>query len=134
MLVFCTVHLISLKRTHLLDPLSDCAPDDEIRPRRCGGAAGGGAAGDDDGGVRRGSERVRQANATARLTTKPPLCQECAKTRKNSPTIARPAGHQPAADLGIPGRKALRENAVDMLAGIYTPALSGSMPSVPTSV
>jgi hypothetical protein len=82
--------------------------------------------------VRRGSERVRQANATARLTTKPPLCQECAKTRKNSPTIARPAGHQPAADLGIPRRKALRENAVDMLAGIYTPAVGGSIPSAPT--
>ncbi|HXO49661.1 MAG TPA: hypothetical protein VN888_01235 [Mycobacterium sp.] len=31
--------------------------------------------------------RVRHANATARLTTKPPLCQECAKTGKHSPTI-----------------------------------------------
>jgi hypothetical protein len=27
------------------------------------------------------------ANATARLTTKPPLCQVCAKTGKHSPTI-----------------------------------------------
>src|SRR5712672_1554495 len=104
MLMFRTVRLISLKRTHLLDPLSDCAPDDKIRPRRCGGAAGGGAAGDDDGGVRRGSERVRQANATARLTTKPPLCQECAKAAKSGPTIGGPFRRQPAADLGIPRR------------------------------
>jgi hypothetical protein len=59
------------------------------------GGDGGGDGGDDggDGGDDGGAcglavkRRVRHANATARLTTKPPLCQECAKTGKHSPTI-----------------------------------------------
>ena len=105
--MFRTVRLISLKRTHLLDPLSDCAPDDKIRPRRCGGAAGSaGAAGGDDGGAcgLAAKRRVSHANATARLTTKPPLCQECAKAAKSGPTIGGPFRRQPAADLGIPRR------------------------------
>jgi hypothetical protein len=56
------------------------------------------------GAVLAAKRRVRHANATARLTTKPPLCQECAKTGKHSPTIRGQSGHEPAAELGIPRR------------------------------
>ena len=31
-------------------------------------------------------------STTERLTTKPPLCQECAKTGRNRTTILRPGG------------------------------------------
>jgi hypothetical protein len=34
-------------------------------------------------------------------TTKPPLCQECAKTGTNSPTLHRHSGHEQTADLRI---------------------------------
>jgi hypothetical protein len=43
-------------------------------------------------------------NATERLTTKPPLCQECAKTRKHSPTNRGQSGHEAPAELGISRR------------------------------
>jgi hypothetical protein len=33
------------------------------------------------------------------LTAKPPLCQECAKTRKNGPKVLGHSGQQQAADL-----------------------------------
>ncbi|HWS91228.1 MAG TPA: hypothetical protein VN306_01620 [Mycobacterium sp.] len=54
-------------------------------------------------------ERVRGAEnafalAAERLTTKPPLCQECAKTGKHSPTIRGQGGQELPADLGISRR------------------------------
>jgi hypothetical protein len=39
-----------------------------------------------------------------RSTTKPPLCQECAKTGKHGPTILGQREHDRAAELGISGR------------------------------
>jgi hypothetical protein len=78
--------------------------------------------------------QVRRANATERLTTKPPLCHECAKTGRHSPTIRGQSGHEPAAELGIPRRYDTASNALDNRARIYTPAVGGSIPSAPTSV
>ena len=48
--------------------------------------------------------KVRHANAIERLTTKPPLCQECAKTGKNSLTKRGQGGHEPPVELGIARR------------------------------
>ena len=76
--------------------------------------------------------QVRPANATERLTPKPPLCQECAKTGWHSPTIRGQSGPKPAAELGIPRRCGTARNVVDARARIYTPAVGGSIPSAPT--
>ena len=51
--------------------------------------------------MRPGSRKASPpGNATDRLTTKPPLCQDCAKTGKHSPTIRGRSGHDRPADLG----------------------------------
>jgi hypothetical protein len=48
--------------------------------------------------------QAAHANATDRLTTKPPFVPRSAKTGKHSPTIRGQSGHEPAAELGIPRR------------------------------
>ena len=68
------------------------------------------------------------ASATERLRTKPPLCQECAKTGRYSPTHRGQEENQKAAELGICRRHRTVRNAVDGPAGIYTPAVGGSIP------
>jgi hypothetical protein len=67
--------------------------------------------------------QVRPANATERLTPKPPLCQECAKTGRHSPTHRGQEENQKAAELGICRRHRTVRNAVDGPAGIYTPVV-----------
>lgn len=66
------------------------------------------------------------------LATKPPLCQERAKTGKYSPTTAGPCSHGSTADLGTTRRYGTVRNALYGLAGIYTPAVGGLIPSAPT--
>jgi hypothetical protein len=49
--------------------------------------------------VRGSGERFGARRRT--LDEKTPLCQECAKTGKNSPTLGGHSGHERAADLRI---------------------------------
>jgi hypothetical protein len=72
--------------------------------------------------------------ASYRLTIKPPLCQECAKTGRHSPTHRGQGGNQTAAELGICRHHRTVRNTVDRPARIYTPAVGGSIPSAPTNV
>jgi hypothetical protein len=72
--------------------------------------------------------------ASYRLTIKPPLCQECAKTGRHSPTHRGQGGNQTAAELGICRHHRTVRNTVDRRARIYTPAVGGSIPSAPTTV
>jgi hypothetical protein len=53
--------------------------------------------------VRRGSEEASPPRKRDRTPDdQTPLCQECAKTGRRSPTIRGQSGHEPAAELGIP--------------------------------
>jgi hypothetical protein len=65
---------------------------------------------------------------------KPPLCQECAKTARHGRTYLGQEENQLAAELGVCRRHRTVRNAVDAPAGIYTPAVGGSIPSAPTGV
>ena len=83
---------------------------------------------DDEGSSR--SERDDYAMVSCDIQvvrTKPPLCQECAKTGKHSPTIRRRSGTRTSAELGIGGCYGTARNAVDSLTRFYTLAVSSSI-------
>jgi hypothetical protein len=130
---YCALYL-SLAYT-FARPAAGRAHDDEIRPRHCGGAAGGaGADGGDDSGAcgLAAKRRIRHANATERLTTKPPLCQECAKTGKHSPTTRKRRDTNHPLTWAFEDAMAPRETRWTVGLGFAHQRRTASIPSAPT--
>jgi len=69
-----------------------------------------------------------------RADIEPLLCQECAKTVRNSTITDELDETKDVVELRIPRFGDIERNALDLFARLYTPAVGGSIPSAPTNI